>query len=183
MFCKCPLGSLDVFHSIPQPPRADTAPPLRMMTGASPGPSHGDDDAQSRSALKHKARCQVSLSQRHLLQSHQLVGTIVVPVLQKRKWRQKGREEISIQAVHLALRTGRLASTLRPTLRTQCASQRVRGSQSPDPGVSPRGRENPAPISPPVRSPARVPLVPTPLDLVTISRPMELMRNRRVSDG
>lgn len=143
----------DAFRSIPQPPGADTVPPLRMTTGASPGLSPGDDDAQSRGAPKRPGPCQASLSPRHLLHSHQLAGTTGVPVLQKRKWRQKGRDEISIQAVHLALRTGRLASTLRPTLRTRCASQRVRGARCPDPRVppTPRGRENAAPLSPPVR--------------------------------
>lgn len=153
MFCKCPVGSLDAFRSIPQPPGADTVPPLRMTTGASPGLRPGDDDAQSRGAPKRPGPCQASLSPRHLLHSHQLAGTTGVPVLQKRKWRQKGRDEISIQAVHLALRTGRLASTLRPTLRTRCASQRVRGARCPDPRVPPppRGRENAAPLSPPVR--------------------------------
>lgn len=143
----------DAFRSIPQPPGADTVPPLRMTTGASPGLSPGDDDAQSRGAPKRPGPCQASLSPRHLLHSHQLAGITGVPVLQKRKWRQKGRDEISIQAVHLALRTGRLASTLRPTLRTRCASQRVRGARCPDPRVppTPRGRENAAPLSPPVR--------------------------------
>lgn len=137
MFCKCPVGSPDAFRSIPQPPGADTVPPLRMTTGASPSLSPGDDDAQSRGAPKRPGPCQASLSPRHLLHSHQLAGTTGVPVLQKRKWRQKGRDEISIQAVHLALRTGRLASTLRPTLRTRCASQRVRGARCPDPRVPP----------------------------------------------